>query len=244
MEVQKLSLSRLRNEAYHQFLTDFDVLVVKHTATTLGIEVLFTEFTPLFVSFGEGLKLVHASTHTQKVTEADFIRDETYRSLYNIVKAYCGHYEAPVRDAALRLRLVFDNFGDVTVLPYDQETATINTLLGVLTTTASNDVSLLGLTAWISVFAEQNTAFNNLVQMRYNENAGKTQVDLKETRKNLDALYKSMVKRITSLIEVNGAAAYAGFVTDLNLRIAHYRQLQAVRHGRNENGETPESPQA
>lgn len=244
MEIQNLLLTRLRNEEHHQFMTEFSALVDKYSATALGISSQFTEFTAQYLAISEGLKLVQASAHTLKVTQADDERDETYRSLYLVLKGYCGHYDPSKRDAAHRLRLVFENFGELTTLPYAQETATIASLLGILASSSAADVALLGLTDWTNTFAEQNSYFNSLLQLRYDENANKPTVHIKTTRKAIDALYYSMIKRINSLIEVNGLANYANFATDINVRIAHYKQVLAMRNGRVTNGDETQSPQA
>lgn len=233
MEIENLKLTNLHNEEHFQFDAEFKGLVETHKAANLGIEQDFASYITLFNSEDEALKNIRASLHTKNLADADFKRDETYRGMYNMVKTASNHFRDDVKQAGIRLRTIMENYSNVASLPYDQETATLGHLLESLTAANATDLALTGIAEWVAELQAQNTAFNTLLQTRYTESAGKTQVNLRETRLAMDEVYHRMVKRINALILINGDSTYADFVTDLNLRIQHYNNLLALRKGRN-----------
>ncbi len=239
MEIEHLKTSNLRNEEHFQFDTEFTGLVQTHTPAALGIVQDFTAYLPLFESENEALKLIRASSYTKDLADADYKRDETYRGMYGIVKTASNHFRDDVKQAGMRLRVVMDNFNSVAELPYDQETATLGHLLDNLTGNFAADLALTGIAEWANELRNQNTAFNTLLQTRYSESAGKTQVNLRATRLAMDVVYNRMVKRINALMLINGETAYTTFVNELNQRIQHYNSMLAMRKGRSSKGDNP-----
>ena len=57
---------------------------------------------------------------------------------------------------------------------------------------------------------------------RYSTEAAKTILRMKQERVKTDAIYRQITERINALIVVEGEAAYAGFVNELNKRIEGY----------------------
>jgi hypothetical protein len=236
MEIENIKLLSLRNEEHYQFHTEFSSLVEEFQPAHLGVEAIFPEYGTKLLLIGQVLSIIHASHHTRKLAESDEIRDNTYQGFKDSVKSFFNHFLLEKREAASRLFLVIENFGNPTLLPYEQETATLTALLSELNGNSAADVQLLGLGDWVTELAANNAGFNQLMQTRVVDNADKPNVNLKETRRAVDELYQNMVKRINALIVVNGEASYAVFVNRLNELIEQYEQLLAIRKGRNEKG--------
>jgi len=79
-----------------------------------------------------------------------------------------------------------------------------------------NKTELLTL-AWILL-----KTFDDLKNNRYSTEAAKTILRMKQERVKTDAIYRQITERINALIVVEGEAAYAGFVNELNKRIEGY----------------------
>jgi len=104
------------------------------------------------------------------------------------------------------------------------------------------DVATLGIDGWITELKANNDAFDAQMKSRYTEEAGKTQLRMKQVRVEVDKAYKTIVNRINALIIVNGARAYTAFVNELNERVDKYNLIIAQREGRNSKGDNPEPP--
>lgn len=237
MEIKSFHTQLLRNEEAHQYFSDFILLVNSESAETLGIATQFASFTSLANQLSTGLQQIKASMHTKKVADADQNRDDAYRGIYTLIKAYCMHYDNEMADAALRLRKVFNNFGDPSAMPYFQETATITTLTNELTTKWDADLTKLGIKVWVQELVAMNTIFNSLLTERTVEEAEKPKVNIKQTRQEIDKIYSTIVKRINALMLLNGETQYLSFANKLNEMIDGYRNLTAIRKGRNAGGE-------
>ena len=233
MEIKAFAITNLRNKEHFKFHSDFDVLVKKHTATTLGIETLYAEYGSLLADESTALKLIRKSSVTDELSDADAQRDATFRGIADTISACLNHYDPAKQAAARRLQIIFDTCGNVTLKPYEEETAALILLTEDLIS-KSNDIETLGIDPWVEKLQQQNDAFDSLLKNRKNEEASKTQLAMKELRNKLDALYKSMVTRINALIIVNGKTTYSDFVTELNIEIESWKMLVAQRMGRNE----------
>ncbi len=233
MAIQKIHLIKLRNEEHYQFQTDFKGLVDHYTAAALGIEVAYAVYIVLYADEGTALDMIRKSAITGKITEADLLRDITFRGLRDAVKAAGNHFNPSVKEAADRLQVALDHYGNLTLKPYDEETAAIVALITDLRTTYAPDAALTGISDWINELQANNTAFDTLKKERYTEDAGKTQLRMKEVRTEIDATFRTITDRINALIIVNGEAAYTEFVNELNQRIEQYNLVIAQRKGRN-----------
>ena len=244
MELKALKLKNLRNEEHYKFHLDFTALVNQFTVTALGLEERWPPYQSALDLEVAALNVVRASALTDELFIADSERDDTITGLVGTVKSALNHYIPAMRAAATRLMLLFDTYGNLATKPYDQETASITKLVSDLEGPYAAEVATLGIGGWVAELKNRNNAFDSLKNMRYDEDAAKPQQNLRQARTETDKAYRAVVKRIDALIEVNGSAAYTGFVSALNQRIEHYQHVIAQRQGRNakkdESGETPD----
>ena len=235
MKIEAFKLGSLRNEEHCQFFTEFKALADATTPAALGITTEYSLFLPLYADELAALDIILKSATTDELTDADILRDETASALPETVKSFLRHFNPAKRDAATRLMVVFDSYGRIAVRPYDEETAAINSLLADLTAAPyAADIATLGLADWLTELKLRNDNFAKLMKTRYTEDAGKTQLRMKEVRVKVDASYRQIVEKIKALIVVNGEAKYKVFVGELNQRIEKYKNQLAIRKGRNE----------
>lgn len=232
MKIKKLDLSRLRNEEHYQFHTDFNALTVSTTPIALGIEVAYAVYQPLYNNEGEALDIILRSAVTNDIATADALRDRTFRGLRDAVKSAASHFLVEKQQAASRIQLVLDHYGNLIHKSYDEETAALNSFIGDLTV-LTTDITLLDLTDWVAELQSNNQAFDTLKKTRYSEEAGKTQLRMKQVRLQVDEAYRTITDRIDALVIVNGAEAYAAYINELNQRIESYNLVLAQRIGRN-----------
>lgn len=239
MKIETIHLSHLRNEEHYQFHTDFNALTESYTAVALNIEAAFAAYQPLYNDETEALNIIRRSAITDDIAAADAMRDRTFRGLRDTVKSAANHFLVEKQEAASRIQIVLDHYGDLARKNYDEETAAISSFIADLAE-RSADVNLLGLSEWVTELQANNEAFDALKKTRYTEEAGKTQLRMKQVRRLVDDAYKTISTRIDALVIVNGAEAYEAYINELNQRIESYNLLLAQRMGRND--QTEEEP--
>ena len=231
MPIKDLSLSRLKNAEHLQFQTEFKTEVEKKTATALSIEPQFAIYLLKFKEEGEALVYIGKSSQTDLLAESDEYRDRVFRGLCDTSRAALNHFKPEKAEAARKLIIVFDTYGNVTVEAYDEETAKINSLIKDLINNHANDIDLLALNEWVDELQTANNKFVDIKNERYTEESSKTSLRMKKVRIETDALYKEMVNRINAQILLNGDTNYIDFVTALNQRIENVKLVLAKRKG-------------
>lgn len=233
MEILSINSMKLQNEEHFKFQTDFKGLIDKFSPRILNISPQYVDYMIYYNNEQEALDVVRKSAITEDLTIADILRDSTYRGLVGTVKAALSHYNTELRASATRIQVVFDNFGNIAVKPYEKETVAINQLVMDLLVTYPTDVAALGLTEWVTELKAQNTAFDNLKKLKHTEESVRTSFKMKTERGNVDQKYRAIIKRINAHIEINGLTTYLGFVIELNNRISVWNHAIAQREGRN-----------
>lgn len=231
MKIEKVYLKSLRNEEHYQFGKDVSALVVKYKAATLNVEAAFADYSVQIKDEAEALELITKSALTASQEEADYDRDIVFRGLADTVDVGVRHFKPAVRQAAAKLKVVFDHYGNLAVMPYDQESASIANLLGDLNTTYKADVTAAGLTEWVTELTARNAAFVALRAARNTELSTKTSLRMKEVRVKVDAAYTLIVDRVNSQALLNGDTVYAPFINEMNALVSRYQNTIAKRRG-------------
>jgi hypothetical protein len=228
MKISKIDFRNLRNDAHFQFHTEFRDLVAKNGAEALKVKPQYDAYLPLYDREDEALKKIVKNEFTAKIHEADKARDEIYVGMTEMNAAALKHFSPEIRDAAGRLKIVFDTYGNVASKPLNEETSAIYNILQELQGKYAADVSVVGILQWVAELEVRNKAFENLVKERFDETAARTDIVLREARGKLDEAYRTIAERIDALAVVEGVAAYEQFIKTLNAVVAKY----AVKHHR------------
>ncbi len=228
MEIQKFDSHRQRNAAHYQFQTDFNSTIIKYTPQALGIVDDYAAYTPLLEDEGVALVAITKSATTEEIDIADKNRDFTFRGLADKVTNSLNHFNPEVREAARRVKVIFDGYGNLAPKPDDEESGFIKSLIADLRTKVPAEIATLAIVDWIDEVERLNNVFVALEATRNLEEATRTELRMKQVRVQVDAAYKKIVKRINALIIVNGEAPYAEFVKELNARISRAQDSMAL----------------
>ncbi len=115
MKIKKFHYSHLRNNEHVQFQTRFKSLIERLSAMILRIEALFSVYLPLYANEIEAFDVIRKSDFVQLSEDADNLRDNTFRGMCHILESARKHFRSEVREAAARLQVVFDYYGDLAV---------------------------------------------------------------------------------------------------------------------------------
>ncbi len=243
MKIDIFSRRVLHNREHLQFGSALSTIVDKATPLKLGIVDLWKNYLKLLVEEEEVMALASKNANTTLILQADNERDELVYGLGLMINALAHHYLDEMRLAGNRVKVTFDICGDIARLPYDEESAAINTLCNDLTKNHASDLATLNLEGWVAEAQTRNNNFVSLVSARLTEEAAKTLVRMKGLRAEMDNIYQQIVERINAMITINGDEVYIEFVKELNMLINHYRDLVALRKGRNEADDTTPTPE-
>lgn len=215
-------------------MTEFRDSMSQFNAQTLGIAEGFARFETLYTQELEALQVIRRSATTEQLATADAERDKLFRGFDDTARGMLNHFDPAKREAAARLRVVLDQYGNIARKPYDEETAAIGKLVGEAGGALATDIATLGLTEWLAELDRRNQVFDALMKSRYTEAAVRTELRMREVRLEVDTVYRAMADRLDALMLINGEAAYEPFVRELNARVDRYNDIIAQRRGRSE----------
>jgi len=232
MKVKRVDFSKLRNNEHFQCQTEFKTLVEEFTPVKLKIVPLYAgSYLPLYEAEDEAIVKIIKNTFSDQRSDADRQRDQTFRGAVDTLNAGLNHFDPEVQEAARKLKIVFDRFGNVAQLPLNEETSAIYNLVQEVMTNHNADVVKLGLTLWMNKLNFDNKAYETLVKGGYEEEAAKTELKAKTTRAEVDKVVRQIIERIEALIVVEGETNFADFVRRLNLIFERYANTLAQRQG-------------
>jgi hypothetical protein len=232
MKIKYVKYIHLHNDEHFQYLAELRDLIAKHGAEALKIKPLFDAFRPFHQREDEALKKIVKSATTAGIEAADHARDRTFNGLAGTCKAALNHYDHDVAEAAARLQIVFDTYGNLAAKSLNEETSGIYNILQDLKGSYAGDVQAVGLSGWVAKLEADNNKFEALVKERNDENASKTHLNLKECRAETDKAYSAIIERLNALMNVYGEADYTEFASELNEFTDKYNNAIAQRHGR------------
>ena len=151
MKIEKIKISRLRNEEFFQFHSEFKKLINREGAKNLKIETQFNAYLAGFDNMDESLKKISKSALTEKIVEADRARDEIWYGLLDMHRAASRHFDTKVRDAAENLKILLDTYGGskLAVKSFDAQTAAITNILQEFKGKYSEYVKNAALEQWV-----------------------------------------------------------------------------------------------
>jgi hypothetical protein len=228
MNIKKINLGRLRNEAHFQFLTAFIALVNKFVAIKVKIADLFELLLGLFAKEDLVVDFITKSDYTGKVSEADHRLDRTLVGFGEIIRAALHHFDPNVTDAAQSLQNRLNSYGKIISKSYDEEIAAVTNLLQDLESPYYQEKInfIIGLASWVEEINVANRELARLLETRNVEIAGKPQERMKDVRREIDPVLRRIMERIGALALIEGEEEYAGFISEFNALVDRFNHIQ------------------
>ena len=239
MKINKTHLLALRNDEHFQLMKFVLDLGAEVGVDKLKVEKPFTALAKLHAQEDEALKKITKNALTAQIEEADTERDDIFRGLVNTVRAARTHFLADVREAAVRVVIVFDSYGNIAAKSYIEETSAVYNLCNDLTSPKyKKDTELLALSDWLDALKKANDKVETLLGKRADDDAAITSLVLKEVRTQEDAAYNALMAMVDAqaLVATLGTdttvvAMYEAFIRRLNERISLLNDALAIRRG-------------
>jgi hypothetical protein len=205
MKVQKIHLSRLRNEEWFGMNTDYNDEVSKFGAERLGIEKLYHRFLQLHYKADKLLLILRKSVLTKELKAADKERDTYFGGLYRSVEADMNLPVPAKQEAARRVyNLLRHARRNVVMGGYAAESSAIDNLLQELSGAYKADITLLVLGEWVDALRRAEDKFADLRVQRIDEIYEKPKESLVEIRREMELLYSSMINMFDARLVADG----------------------------------------
>ena len=225
--IKSIGLMSFSSEALAAYCAD-----VERLARTYLKEGLYGEFSQAFVSMRMEWADA-AESASAKIDAADAAADLAWNAIYAQLRINIAHYDADVQNSAFRVLSAFSKINDPTRLPYGEEYAQLNCLLGLLDEVPAETRRLAMVDGWIEELRKRVERVCSLLADHSEDG-----VTAKETRLSLIDAYDRMIHNIHSLAgtdETTADAAVISFIDAMNMTIDDHLLMQKIREKIEEN---------
>ena len=238
MKVTTISLSKLRNNEYYRFMMEVKDIIgsafinLTAAASTMNnLETLWKKMKDLLKLLDVAIISLDKSELTQPVVEADVVRDKVYRGLVLYVEAYSNSMEAEDVEAARRLQVLIDNYGDFRRRPFNEESAMIDNFLQDLKMMHMDNMEAIGADDWLTQLENSNNEFKKLTNDRHDEWVMQIREEVYGLRVQIDEVYHQII----NLLEIGSTlegGIYSKLIDKVSERVSYYKNTLATRKGR------------
>lgn len=225
-QIINFNKTKLAAEASFQFHLGIQARIQSDTPAKLGITEEVVPYDNGIARMDRALETLSKSAFTDKMVAADEKRDKIIRLMQAQVESPEAYPDADEQEACKRVKVLFDSYRNIAGEAQEKETGMCRNLVQDLRGDAFKaDVETLGLDKWVARLDEANEEFDALVESRISENIGKITGGVSEPRKQTEAAYEAIVRKVNALAIVNGEEQYAGFIDYVNARIAYFKTI-------------------
>lgn len=236
--MKKLQLLKLQNSEHLAFFTD--VVALLNEANLPQLQTLKTKIAAEVQAEDDAQKQILKSAHTQKLESLDARRDEIFRGFVLRLQSEQLAADEARRDAANRLLIVTDTYGNINRVNLQKETTEINNMLQDLNSDKYRpDVATVAVEDWIVWLTAANTDFNDLYTDRRDEYAAMPDFDMKKIRKTIDADFDALQQTIAAMEILNPSPELETLRTKLDSSIQQWKDTLAQRQGRRDDDSPP-----
>jgi hypothetical protein len=229
--LKRTALKQYKNKTHHGLMSEIDEVLTDVQVEELKIAKEKARLEKLLADEFAVINEIRKYETTDDIHDTDKLRDSIFKVINAILKAALNSFDQTTDNAAERLKIVFDTFGNIACLSYDEETVAINKLLQELDA-RQEDVITLNLTHWVSDLRTANETLSRLMDERYSEEARRAHFNMKKVRAEVDDTYFAIVDKLESGAILNGEEAYNELFANLNARITRYNTIFAQEKGR------------
>ena len=234
MNIKSIYTDRQRNDEHLGFMTETGRILAKYPPASIDVtEPLLTGFNEAVSNEDISYKIVQKSSLTEKIAALDAVSDSIIVGFATYVRSLTSHYDILAQEAAKRIMIQYNAYGNIRKKSYVAQTTDITNLLQDFNGKLRPDIVLLQLEGWVTRIENANNAFLEAFNDRHTEKAEKDALTgLKQCRIVSDERFAAIRDRVNAGIVFNGEEKYKELVIDLNVSIDYYNNLMAQRKGR------------
>ncbi len=179
----------------------------------------------------DALQQAKKTGFTQKIIEADNVRDNVLSGMGYIIKGMTYFPDKNLSDMAEQVKNIMAKYGKgVQRLTQREESAVIENILQDLQTEPiASMLPQLGLSQWVAKLQETNTNFDNLYLARSEKEAAFISGLSRKQRDEMQQQFEHLCKAIEAYAFIEGEEAYKPIADRINVEVAKIKQLAKTR---------------
>ena len=181
-EIQSCSPTRLTNATHYMFMANVAERAEKDSSVAEQCAAQVQVLREAVSAEDENLQISAKSLVTDKIAEADHLRDQLYAGYKKAVAGYAGFPVESLANAAKILSQHIKDYKIDTKAQLDAETGLLINFIQDLEGTFAAQVQTLSLTAFVEKLKAANEAVRELTAQRTDERSAKTAGALKTAR--------------------------------------------------------------
>ncbi len=168
---------------------------------------------------------------TQKIVEADNLRDSILCGMKYVVKGMTYFPDENLSDMAEQVKMLIDKYGEnIQRIPQREESAVIENILQDLQIEPiAGMLPQLGLSQWIPKLQEANANFDSLYLARSEKEATFISGLTREQREKMQERFTHLCRTIEAYAFIDGEDAYKTLADRINVEVAKIKQLVKYR---------------
>ena len=236
-KVNSIFLNKLRNSEHFELTTDLKVMLPGVLPSSPVIDEVLNDFDGLYQKMDEAMRLGRGSALTPVLKAEDKKRGDIWKSMDLIIDAYLNSPVEEEAKSALRVKRVFDVYGDFRDRSYNEESNDGRNLVQDLEKNKNAaDCLVIKIDGWVPLYKNQLENFKALQNERNNERAFKANGDVRAIRVQMDPVYRTIINKVNAFVELGMATPeIENFVSLFNGKIKSYEDTMAMRDGRKNN---------
>ncbi len=223
-EIQSIFLGNMNNAAHFMFVANMAERAEKDSAVSEKCAAQVKALREAVTAEDESLQISAKSLTTDKIAEADRLRDQLYAGYK---KSVGGYVNFPVESMADAAKVLNQHIKDYKINPQaqlDKETGLLVNFIQDLEGKFAEQVKALSLTAFVEKLKAANEEVRSLTSQRTDERSAKTAGALKAARTASDEAVKMLVMHVNAHALLEGEADYAAFIDYANTEIDHFKK--------------------
>ena len=162
MKLNSGNLDKFRKGDLTQYFNNILSIVTDPKATTLVVSNERIALANTMITFNEQWQVAKGSELTPQIADLDNQRDGIFSGLKGTVTTWAkNHYDMAQKNAAFIIANKIASYGSkITLMRYQQQTATLNAIISDLENELAEEVTLLALTPWVTTLKDLNTQFD------------------------------------------------------------------------------------
>ena len=223
-EIQSLPLTTMNNGAHFMFVSNMTDRAEKDTAIAEKCKAQVAALRSAVKAEDESLQISAKSLTTDKIAEADRLRDQLYAGYKKAVGGYANFPVEDVADAAKVLQQHVKDYKIDVQAQLDKETGLLVNFIQDLEGKFAEQVKALSLGAFVEKLKAANEEVRELTGQRTDERSAKTAGALKAARAASDEAYRLLTMHVNAHALLEGEEAYAAFIDYATTEIEHFKQ--------------------
>ena len=223
-EIQSIFLGNMNNGAHFMFVSNMAERAEKDSAVSEKCKAQVAALRAAVTAEDENLQISAKSLTTDKIAEADRLRDQLYAGYKKAVAGYVNFPVESLADAAKVLNQHIKDYKINVQAQMDKETGLLVNFVQDLEGKYKAQVKTLSLTAFVEKLKAANEDVRELTGQRTDERSAKTAGALQAARCASDEAFKMLTMHVNAHALLEGEADYAAFIDYANTEIGHFKQ--------------------